>query len=47
MMLERNEQVSHLRPAGQAVPGPRDSKPKAEETLIEEILKAAGLETLG
>jgi hypothetical protein len=47
MMTELTKQAVQLHPAGTTAGGQREVKlKKAEEVLIEEILKAAGLESL-
>jgi hypothetical protein len=46
MMTELTKQAVQLHPAGKTAGGQREAKLKAEEILIEEILKAAGLEAV-
>lgn len=46
MMMEKTGRTAHLYPAGKPAVAQREAKPEAEESLIEEILKAAGLEAL-
>lgn len=45
-MMRLMERTAHLHPAGRPATEKRQSKPTADEILIEEILKAAGLEAL-
>lgn len=47
MRAEKSVRIAHLVPTGKPVACQRDAQTKAEEILIEEILKAAGLEPLG
>lgn len=46
MMTEQIDRTIHLLPAGKPAAEQHESEPKADEILIEEILKAAGLEPL-
>lgn len=46
MRSKQFERIAHSLPAGKPVAGQWESKSKAEEKLIEEILAAAGLEPL-
>lgn len=46
MTFNLMNRTTRLYPTGKSVAEQRESKQKAEEVLIEEILKAAGLEAL-